>query len=168
MRVSGFIVGAVVALGLALGADRPAAGQGPARWPATILRVEDGRTVWLDTGNPRPLRVRLAWIAVPGAPGANSAGAPHAAEARRRLEVWKGQRVEFLTFGSDPEGLPLVELLWRPTADSVIVLNYEMVRSGFARADCSTSGEDPLRCRVLRRAEDLARQERRGMWAPGS
>ena len=112
-----------------------------------------------------PFRARLAWVALPAPRAGGSKGEPSGAAARRRLEVWAGQAVEFVTVGRDPDGVPLVEILWRPTGESVVTLNYEMVRSGFARADCAMSGEFALPCRVLRKAEDVARQERRGLWA---
>ncbi len=165
MRAGARVLGGLAALVLAAGAGRLGAGQAPALRAATIARVEDGRTLWLDAGGAASIRVRLAWIAVPAAPEGRSAGDPHGAEARRHLEVWKGQPVEFLTVATDRDGVPLAELLWRPTAESVVALNYEMVRSGYARADCLLSGEYALQCRVLRRAEDVARQEHRGLWA---
>jgi endonuclease YncB( thermonuclease family) len=127
--------------------------------------VDDGRTVWLGAEGLSPFRARLAWIAVPAAPSGNVKGERQGAEARQHLEVWKDRPVEFVTIGRDADGLPLLELLWRPTADSVITLNYEMVRSGFARADCAISGDYAVHCRLLRRAEDIARKERRGIWA---
>ncbi len=167
MKNRAWIIGGLAAT--ALGATpRPAtaatAPPSPLR-TATITRVEDGRTVWLGAAGPPPFKARLAWVAVPAPLAGNSKGEPHGDEARQRLEVWKDRPVEFLTVGREPDGVPLVELLWRPTAESVVTLNYEMVRSGFARADCSTSGEYGLQCRVLRRAEDVARKERRGIWA---
>ncbi len=158
-------VGGAMALVLATGGGGLGAAQRPAPQVATIARVEDGRTLWMDVRGAAALRARLAWIAVPAAPDHSSRGEPHGEEARRHLEVWKGQQVEFLTVGSGPDGVPLVEILWRPTGESVVTLNYEMVRSGFARADCQLSGEYALPCRVLRRAEDVARQEHRGVWA---
>ena len=165
MRAGDRVLGGVAALVLAAGVGRLGAAQAPALRVATIARVEDGRTVWMDVRGAAALRARLAWISVPAAPDRASPGEPHGAEPRRHLEVWKGQPVEFLTVGSGPDGVPLVEILWRPTGESVVTLNYEMVRSGFARADCSLSGEYALQCRVLRRAEDVARQEHRGLWA---
>lgn len=166
MRGSGWILGGVAALAAAAGMGWALAAQTPALRIATIARVEDGRTLWLDEAGAPPTRARLAWVAVPAAPNGRSIGEPYGGEARRHLEVWKGQRVEVLRIAADRDAVPLVELLWRPTAESVITLNYEMVRSGFARADCVPSGEYALQCRVLRRAEDIARQERRGLWAP--
>ena len=151
---------------LAAGVGRLGAAQAPPPRAATMARVEDGRTLWLAAGGGAPIKVRLAWIAVPAAPDGKSAGDPHGAEARRHLEVWKGQPVEFVSVAPAADGVPLVEVLWRPTAESVVTLNYEMVRSGFARADCRPAGEYALQCRVLRRAEDVARQEHRGLWAP--
>jgi len=143
------------------------AGPAPPSLPraAVLARVEDGRTVWLEPGGSAPFRARLAWVAVSGAPPSGSTGEPPGAEARRRLEVWKGQGVEFVTVGRDAEGVPLVEILWRPTGETVVTLNYEMVRGGFGRADCHTSGDYGLQCRILRRAEEVARAERRGIWA---
>jgi endonuclease YncB( thermonuclease family) len=155
----------MAALALAAGAGRAGAAQPAALRAATISRVEDGRTVWLDARGAAPMRARLAWIAAPAAPAAKAGGEPHGAEARQHLEVWKGQPVEFRSVATDRDGTALVEVLWRPTAESVVTLNYEMVRSGFARADCALAGEFDLQCRVLRKAEEVARQERRGMWA---
>lgn len=158
-------MGVMAALALAAGAGRAGAAQPAALRAATISRVEDGRTVWLDARGAAPMRARLAWIAAPAAPAAKAGGEPHGAEARQHLEVWKGQPVEFRSVATDRDGTALVEVLWRPTAESVVTLNYEMVRSGFARADCALAGEFDLQCRVLRKAEEVARQERRGMWA---
>ena len=143
------------------------AGPAPPSLPraAVLARVEDGRTVWLDARGSPPFRARLAWVALAETPTGGSKGEPPGAAARRRLEVWAGQAVEFVTVGRDPDGVPLVEILWRPTGESVVTLNYEMVRGGFERADCQTSGDYALQCRVLRRAEEVARQERRGLWA---
>ena len=155
----------IVTIVLAAGRFGDAVAQAVPPTPAVITRVDDGRTVWLEARGAPPAKVRLAWIALPTGPDGKAVSGPAAAEARRRLEVWKGQPVERVTVGSDPDGTPLVELLWRPTAESVITLNYEMVRSGHARANCSTSGPRALECRVLLRAEEVARQERRGMWA---
>ena len=165
MKAGYRVLGGMAALVLAAGVGRLGAAQAPAPQVATIARVEDGRTLWIEAGGAAAIRVRLAWIAVPAAPDRASAGEPHGAEARRHLEVWKGQQVEVLRVATDRDGVPLVEILWRPTGESVVTLNYEMVRSGFARADCALSGEFALQCRVLRKAEDVARQERRGMWA---
>ena len=165
MAVGIRFIGGVAALALAAGAGAVGAAQPAALRAATISRVEDGRTLWLDAGGAAPVRARLAWIAAPAAPAAKAAGDPHGAEARRHLEVWKGQQVEFRSVAADRDGTALVEVLWRPTAESVVTLNYEMVRSGFARADCVLSGEFALQCRVLRKAEEVARQEGRGLWA---
>jgi len=165
MRGAGWIAAGAAALVLAAGAGPLVAAQGVGLKGGAIARVEDGRTLALDAGEAAPLTVRLAWIRVPAAPSATARGEPHGAEARQRLEVWKGQPVEIVAVGRDRDGVPLVELLWRPTAESVVTLNYEMVRSGFARAECSLEGAFELQCRVLRRAEELARRERRGLWA---
>lgn len=162
MSVRGRTLGVVALLLLAGGAARVAAA--PAAQVATLARVEDARTVWLDAGGAAPFKARLAWIAAPAVGEGKSAGEPHGAEARRHLEVWKGQQVELLYVGAAPDRVPLVEILWRPTGESVVTLNYEMVRSGYARANCVLSGEYALQCRVLRRAEDLARREQRGIW----
>jgi len=154
-------------LAAALGASpRPlAAGAATVPRAAVLASVEDGRTLWLDPGGSAPFRARLAWVALPAAPAGATVGDPHGAAARRRLEVWVGQPVEFLAVGRDPEGVPLVEILWRPTSESLVTLNYEMVRGGFGRAHCDTSGDYALQCRILRRAEAVARAERRGIWA---
>ncbi len=163
MRFGGGAV--ALTLVLAAGAGVAAAAQAAALRAATISRVEDGRTLWLDARGAAPMRARLAWIATPAAPGGKGGGEPHGAEARQHLEVWKGQPVEFRGVAADRDGTTLVEVLWRPTADSVVTLNYEMVRSGFARADCALSGEFALQCRVLRKAEEVAKAEHRGLWA---
>ncbi len=127
--------------------------------------MEDGRTLWLGGAGATPIKGRLAWIAVPEAPSGKAKGERQGAEARQHLEVWKDRPVEFVAVGRDADGVPLLEVLWRPTGDSIVTLNYEMVRSGFARADCATSGAYAIQCRLLRRAEDIARKERRGIWA---
>jgi endonuclease YncB( thermonuclease family) len=155
----------MAALALAAGAGAVGAAQPPALRVATISRVEDGRTLWLEALGAAPMRARLAWTAPPAAPAGKEAGESYGAEARKHLEVWKGQQVEFRSVAADRDGTALVEVLWRPTAESVVTLNFEMVRSGFARADCALSGEFALQCRVLRKAEEVARQEKRGMWA---
>ncbi len=167
MRPGGWILRGVAAAALAVlpCPAAQAAAPPPRLLPATITRVEDGRTLWLGAAGASPFKARLAWVAVPAAPSGNSKGERQGAEARQHLEVWKDRPVEFLTVGRDADGLPLLELLWRPTAESVVTLNYEMVRSGFARAECATSGDYAIQCRLLRRAEDIARKERRGIWA---
>jgi len=166
MRGTGWIAAGLAAVALAEGPGPLGAAQGVGLKEATIVQVEDGRTLSLDAREAAPLRVRLAWIAVPAAPAGNSRGEPHGAEARQRLEVWKGQSVEIVAVARDRDGVPLVELLWRPTAESVVTLNYEMVRSGFARAECRLEDAFGVQCRILRRAEEVARKEKRGMWAP--
>ena len=165
MQGHGRLLGGLAALLLAAGMGPLGAAGAPALRVAIIARVVDGRTLWLDAGGAVPVRVRLAWIAVPAAPNGKSPAQPHGVEARRHLEIWRGQQVEYVGIGTDRDGVPLAELLWRPTGESVVTLNYEMVRAGFARADCALSGEYALQCRVLRRAEEVARQEHRGMWA---
>jgi micrococcal nuclease len=126
--------------------------------PCRVARVVDGDTLLMD-GN---IAVRLIGVDTADGKHPSPAFGPQAVEFSRRRVEGRDVTLQLDRERRDPNGRILAYVY----ADGSM-LNEELIRAGFSRADTSFNLDRPTATR-FRRAEDEARQAGRGIWQGSS
>lgn len=139
----------------------------PDAQPATVTRIVDGDTLWVEVDRVGPLaadavhKIRLLAYDAPEDTTTTECGGPEATAALRRL-IPVGSTVHLTADRQDTDRYGRF-LRYARTGDGTFV-NREMVRQGHAHAVVHPPNDAHIE--QLRRAERRARRADRGMWGP--
>jgi len=124
---------------------------------ATVISVTDGDTFLVEMDGTKK-RVRLCGVDAP------ELGQTGGEEAKAKLMQWirPGTRVALDIVETDRYGRLIAEA-WIPMEPPEIFLQEEMLKSGAAWVYPQYVGSCP-NSRIMRRAEAIARENRRGVW----
>lgn len=148
--------------------DSPPAGVPPVTQQATVTRIVDGDTIWVEVqhgGGPLPAgaahKVRLLAYDAPEDTATTECGGPEATAALRRL-IPVGSRVRLTADQQDTD--PYGRFLRYVHTDDGTFVNRQMVRRGHGHA--VTYQPNDAHMAAVRRAERAAQGADRGVWGP--
>jgi endonuclease YncB( thermonuclease family) len=129
-----------------------------------VVEVYDGDTLRAK-GFDIEIKVRLAGIDAPEMPRRKAElGQPYYQKAKNYLEAWGlNETVDIKGYGLDRFN-QILGVIRAGTKD----INLELIRAGMAEVDRGNNPPKGLDLTLYRKAEKMAREEKRGMWMLGS
>lgn len=122
-----------------------------------VVRVADGDTLFVRRPDGETIRIRLYGIDAP------ELGQPFGPVARNFLDRWKYRRVEWEPVRAD-RWSRIVAIVWGPEQGPSV--NARLLEAGLAWVSSDFCGREI--CRRWKRIQEIAMEERRGLWAQES